>query len=247
MLGYPPSRRRRPARRYGYLRLCAKASVDWWIPVPRRAALMVGVFRLLTRKRIALAFVVVLIAAGVAGRLAAAAESEGPSASFTFDPGRSAVEREITRSRSTSTDDGDPIVSEPGTSATASPASGSDVNHTYAVPGVYTVKLTVTDDESLTATHSETRDGREPQPERRLPLHAGLAAGRRDGDLRPRTRPIRRTGSRSSAGTSTTTAAYETTRARPPPSRSRPAARTRSRCWSRTGTAAPTRSARRST
>ena len=42
---------------------------------------MVGAFGLLTARRITLAFAVLMIVAGMAGRLAAAAESVGPSAS----------------------------------------------------------------------------------------------------------------------------------------------------------------------
>ena len=51
---------------------------------------MVGVSRLLTFKRIALSCAVLLAAVAVAGKLAAAASSEGPSASFTYSPDVSA-------------------------------------------------------------------------------------------------------------------------------------------------------------
>jgi PKD repeat protein len=115
--------------------------------------MMVGAFSLLTARRIFLAFVVVLIAVGVAGRLAVAAESQGPSASFTFDPGAPLSDEQITFT-STSTDDGT-ILSEDWEYGDGQTGSGSPAQHSYSVPGVYTVKLTVTDDESLTATHSE--------------------------------------------------------------------------------------------
>ena len=115
--------------------------------------MMVGIFSLLTARRIFLAFVVALIAVGVAGRLAAAAESQGPSASFTFDPAAPLSGEQITFT-STSSDDGT-IVDESWTYGDGQSGSGSPAHHTYAAPGVYTVTLTVTDDESLTATHSE--------------------------------------------------------------------------------------------
>ena len=67
--------------------------------------MMVGVFGLLTPRRILLAFAVLLIAAGVAGRFAVAAESVGPSASFTFDPGAPSSGDQITFT-STASDDG---------------------------------------------------------------------------------------------------------------------------------------------
>ena len=115
---------------------------------------MVGVFGLLTVRRIALAFVVLLIAAGVAGRLAAAAVSEGPTASFTVDPG-SVLSGETVSFTSTSTDDGT-IVTQDWDFDDGTTTEGAAPSHIYAVPGIYTVQLTVTDDEGLTASHSET-------------------------------------------------------------------------------------------
>ncbi len=114
---------------------------------------MVGVFSLLTVRRIFLGFVVLVIAVGVAGRLASAAVSEGPAASFTVDPG-SALSGDTLSFTSTSTDDGT-IVSEDWDFDDGDVASGASVNHSYPVPGVYTVRLTVTDDETLTATHTQ--------------------------------------------------------------------------------------------
>src|SRR5688500_18903366 len=114
---------------------------------------MVGVFGLLTVRRIALAVVVLMIAAGVAGRLATAAASEGPSASFTFDPG-SALSGETVSFTSTSGDDGS-LVSQEWDFDDGETASGSDVQHSFSIPGVYTVRLTVTDDENLQATYTD--------------------------------------------------------------------------------------------
>ena len=116
--------------------------------------MMVGGFSLLTPRRIFLAFAVLVIAAGLAGRFAVAAESVGPSASFTFDP-PSPLSSEQINFTSGSTDDGT-IVSQEWDFDDGSTASGDTAQHTYSVPGVYTVQLTVTDDESLTATHTET-------------------------------------------------------------------------------------------
>ncbi len=115
--------------------------------------MMVGVFGLLTPRRVVLAFAVFLIAVGVAGRFAVAAESQGPSASFTFDPGAPLSGDQITFT-STATDDGSIVLEEWdfGDSATG---AGAVATHDYAVPGIYTVRLTVTDDENLTATHTE--------------------------------------------------------------------------------------------
>src|SRR5687767_2888267 len=115
---------------------------------------MVGVFGLLTVRRIFLASVVLVIAVGVAGRLASAAVSEGPAASFTVDPG-SPLSGDTISFTSTSTDDGT-IVSEDWDFDDGEVSSGTTVGHSYPVPGIYTVRLTVTDDETLTATHSES-------------------------------------------------------------------------------------------
>src|SRR5512145_2570506 len=105
---------------------------------------MVGVFGLLTVRRIALAFVVLLIAAGVAGRLAAAAVSEGPTASFTVDPG-SVLSGETVSFTSTSSDDGT-IVTQDWDFDDGTTTEGAAPSHVYDVPGIYTVQLTVTDD-----------------------------------------------------------------------------------------------------
>ena len=115
---------------------------------------MVGVFGLLTPRRILLAFAIFLIAAGVAGRFAMAAEAAAPSASFTFDPGAPLSNEPITFT-SGSSDDGT-ILSEEWDFDDGQTGSGFVVGHEYTVPGVYNVTLTVTDDESLTATHTES-------------------------------------------------------------------------------------------
>src|SRR6185436_17364846 len=115
---------------------------------------MVGVFGLLTARRITLAFAVLMIVAGMAGRLAAAAESVGPSASYTFDPGSPLSGEPITFT-STSSSDG-AIVQEDWDFDDGSGTSGSQVEHTYQVPGTYMVKLTVTDDQNLTATDTQS-------------------------------------------------------------------------------------------
>ena len=114
---------------------------------------MVSGFSLLTPRRIFLAFAVLLIAAGVAGRFAVAAESVGPSAAFTFDP-PSPLSSDQINFTSGSTDDGT-IVSQEWDFGDGGTASGDTAQHSYSVPGIYTVELTVTDDESLTATHTE--------------------------------------------------------------------------------------------
>jgi PKD repeat protein len=115
---------------------------------------MVGGLSLLTPRRIFLAFAVLVIVAGVAGRLAVAAESLGPTASFTFEPGAPLSGEQISFT-STSSDDGS-IVSEDWEFDDGEVGAGQAVQHTYPVPGVYTVRLTVTDDESLTAAHTES-------------------------------------------------------------------------------------------
>ena len=114
---------------------------------------MVGGFSLLTGRRVLLAFAVLLIVAGLAGRLAVAAESQGPTASFTVDPG-SPLSGDQVSFTSTSSDDGT-IVSEAWEFDDGEVGNGSFVQHAYPIPGVYTVRLTVTDDESLTTTHTE--------------------------------------------------------------------------------------------
>jgi len=123
---------------------------------------MVGVSRLLTLKRTALAIAVLLIGVAVAGKLAAAAESQGPAASFTFDPG-SPLSGESISFSSTSTDDGS-FTQLHWEFDDGDSAEGSDVSHTYPVPGVYTVQLTVTDDEGLSdsAQQTVTVQNREP-------------------------------------------------------------------------------------
>jgi large repetitive protein len=123
---------------------------------------MVGVFGLLTARRVTLAFAVLLIVAGLAGRLAAAAESQGPSASFAFDPG-TGLSGETISFTSTSSDDGT-IIAEEWDFDDGSAGSGQQVDHAFAVPGVYTVSLTVTDDETLSAveTHTVTIQNRNP-------------------------------------------------------------------------------------
>ena len=207
--------------------------------------MMVGVFSLLTARRIFLAFVVVLIAVGVAGRLAAAAESQGPSASFTFDPGAPLSGEQITFT-STSSDDGT-IVDEDWDFGDGQTGSGSTGAATPTrCPASTRCRLTVTDDESLTATHSEdvTVGNRNPSAE----FHYSPAAPQ-VGDTVSFTSDATdpRTGSTSSAGTWTATRPTRPRARRVDQEVHGRAARTRSPCWWRTGTAAPTRSARRST
>ena len=115
---------------------------------------MVGVSRLLTFKRIALSIAVLLAAVAVAGKLAAAASSEGPSASFTYSPTSPLSGEDISFS-STSSDDGT-LTQLQWEFDDGGTADGADVNHTYGTPGVYTVQLTVTDDEGLSNTAQET-------------------------------------------------------------------------------------------
>ena len=115
---------------------------------------MVGVSRLLTFKRIALSIAVLLAAVAVAGKLAAAASSEGPSASFTYSPTSPLSGEDISFS-STSSDDGT-LTQLQWEFDDGGTADGADVNHTYETPGVYTVQLTVTDDEGLSNTAQET-------------------------------------------------------------------------------------------
>jgi PKD repeat protein len=123
---------------------------------------MVGVSRLLTLKRTALAIAVLLIAVAVAGKLAAAAESQGPAASFTYSPSSPRSGDDISFS-STSTDDG-ALTQLQWEFDDGNSAAESDVTHSYPIPGVYTVRLTVTDDESLTDTAQQTItvENREP-------------------------------------------------------------------------------------
>ena len=83
-----------------------------------------------------------------------------------------------------------------GTSTTAAAPTRRSVEHTYSVPGVYMVKLTVTDVESLTATHTRgvTVGNRNPVAE----FHFSPAAPRSARRSRSsRTRATRRTGSTS--------------------------------------------------
>ena len=115
---------------------------------------MVGVSRLLTFKRIALSFAVLLAVVAVAGKLAAAASSEGPSASFTFSP-TSPLSGDQISFDSTSSDDGS-LVQLDWDFDDGNTADGAAVDHTYTQPGIYTVQLTVTDDENLTDTAQET-------------------------------------------------------------------------------------------
>ena len=123
---------------------------------------MVGVSRLLTFKRIALSFAVLLAAVAVAGKLAAAASSEGPSASFTYSPDSPRSGEDISFS-STSSDDGT-LTQLQWEFDDGESADGADVNHAYGIPGAYTVQLTVTDDEGLSASAQETItvENREP-------------------------------------------------------------------------------------
>jgi PKD repeat protein len=115
---------------------------------------MVGVSRLLTFKRIALSVAMLLAAVAVAGKLAAAASSEGPSASFTYNPAAPLSGEQISFS-STSSDDGS-LTDLHWEFDDGDTADGADVGHSYAVPGIYTVQLTVTDDEGLIDTAQET-------------------------------------------------------------------------------------------
>ena len=123
---------------------------------------MVGVSRLLTFKRIALSFAVLLAAVAVAGKLAAAASSEGPSASFTYSPDSPRSGEDISFN-STSSDDG-LLTQLEWDFDDGESADGASVNHTYGTPGAYTVQLTVTDDEGLSSSAQETItvENREP-------------------------------------------------------------------------------------
>jgi PKD repeat protein len=123
---------------------------------------MVGVSRLLTFKRIALTFAVLLMAVAVAGKLATAASSQGPSASFTFNPA-SPLSGEQISFNSSSTDDGS-LSQWEWDFDDGDTGSGESLNHTFAIPGMYTVALTVTDDEGLsdTAQQTVTVQNREP-------------------------------------------------------------------------------------
>jgi PKD repeat protein len=123
---------------------------------------MVGVSRLLTFKRIALSFAVLLAVVAVAGKLAAAASSEGPSASFTYNPGSPRSGEDISFN-STSSDDG-LLTQLQWDFDDGQSGDGASVNHSYGVPGAYTVQLTVTDDEGLSSSAQETItvENREP-------------------------------------------------------------------------------------
>ena len=114
---------------------------------------MVGVSSLLTPRRILLALAVLLIAIGVAGRFAVAAESQGPSASFTFDPGAPLSGDQITFT-STSADDGS-IVSEEWNFGDGEVGTARSPSTRTPFPASTRCGITVTDDESLTATHTE--------------------------------------------------------------------------------------------
>jgi PKD repeat protein len=115
---------------------------------------MVGDSRLLTFKRIALSFAVLLAAVAVAGKLAAAASSEGPSASFTYSPTSPSSGEDISFN-STSSDDGT-LTQLQWEFDDGNSTEGAAVNHAYEIPGVYTVQLTVTDDEGLSNTAQDT-------------------------------------------------------------------------------------------
>ena len=115
---------------------------------------MVGVSSLLTPRRVFLAFAVLLIAIGVAGRFAVAAESQGPSASFTFDPGAPLSGDQI-------------IVHLHVERTTGHRQSGVELRRRRGrerrracstrtrFRACTRCGITVTDDESLTATHTE--------------------------------------------------------------------------------------------
>ena len=205
---------------------------------------MVGVSRLLTFKRIALSFAVLLAAVAVAGKLAAAASSEGPSASFTYNPGSPRSGEDISFS-STSSDDG-LLTQLQWEFDDGASADGANVNHAYGIPGVYTVQLTVTDDEGLSATAQETITvaNREPSAD----FHWSPDSPQVDETVffnsdasDPEDRILAEKWDLDDDG------AFDDTPARARRGHSRPAARTRSRCWWRTGTAARPRSAARST
>ena len=115
---------------------------------------MVGVSRLLTGKRIALTIAMLIVAAAVAGKLAAAASAADPSASFTFNPTSPLSSDQVSFS-STSSDDGT-LTGWQWDFGDGDTTAGADVTHGYSLPGTYTVTLTVTDDEGLTATAQDT-------------------------------------------------------------------------------------------
>ncbi len=80
-----------------------------------------------------------------------------PVASFTFTPSTAAVGESVNFDGSASTDDGT-ITSYSWTFGDGQTGSGATITHSYANPGTYTVTLTVTDNDGLTAsvTHDIT-------------------------------------------------------------------------------------------
>ena len=171
--------------------------------------MMVGVFSLLTPRRIFLAFVVVLIAVGVAGRLRRGRRIAGSVRVVHVRPGRSAVERadhlhvRLERRR----DDRQrglgvrrrrdrQWLRRPALLLRSRRLHGEADGHGRREPH----------------RHAQRgRHRREPQPERRVPLLPRVARRSARRSPSPPTRPTPRTGSTSSAGTSTATANYDAT------------------------------------
>jgi PKD repeat protein len=82
-------------------------------------------------------------------------QNQPPTASFTFSPSSPAVGQTVTFDASSSYDPDGSIVSYSWNFGDGSTASGAVVQHSYSSPGTYTVTLTVTDNNGLTASISK--------------------------------------------------------------------------------------------